>query len=64
MQVAEHDVLVDVNLELVRRIEAAGTEVEATTYPGIVHGFWRHPELFDAAEEALAEIVGFLRRRV
>jgi hypothetical protein len=26
----------------------------------MVHGFWRHPALFDAAEEALAEIAGFL----
>jgi len=60
VQVAEHDVLAAEDLELARRIEAAGAPVTVTTYPGMVHGFWRHPELFDAAEESLAEIAGFL----
>jgi acetyl esterase len=64
VQAAEHDVLVDEDLELARRIAAAGVDVEVTTYPGMIHGFWRHPELFDAAEEALAEIVDFLHRHV
>ena len=41
-----------------------GRTVEVTTYPGMIHGFWRHPELFDAAEEALVEIAGFLDRHV
>ena len=56
--------LADEDLELARRIAAAGVEVEVTTYPGMVHGFWRHPELFDASEEALAAIAGFLDRHV
>ena len=64
MQVAEHDVLADEDLELARRIAASGAPVEVTTYPGMIHGFWRHPQLFDAAEEALAEIAGFLDRHV
>lgn len=61
---AEHDVLVDEDVELARRIERAGGAVTLTTYPGMIHGFWRHPELFDAAEESLAEIAEFLRRLV
>jgi acetyl esterase len=61
VQVAEHDVLRDEGLEVGRRIEAAGGTVRTTTYPGMVHGFWRHPALFDAAEAALAEAAGFLR---
>jgi len=64
VQAAEHDVLVDEDVELARRIEQAGATVELTTYPGMIHGFWRHPEQFDAAEEALAEIAAFLRRTV
>jgi acetyl esterase len=64
VQVAEHDVLADEDLELARRIAAAGAPVEVTTYRGMIHGFWRHPQLFDAAEEALAEIAGFLDRHV
>jgi acetyl esterase len=59
---AEHDVLRDEDVELGRRIQRAGGSVTVSTYPGMVHGFWRHPELFDAAEESLAEIAAFLNR--
>ena len=64
VQVAEHDVLADEDRELVRRIRAAGATVEEATYVGMIHGFWRHPQLFDAAEEALADVAGFLDRHV
>jgi acetyl esterase len=64
VQVAEHDVLADEDHELARRIRAAGATVEVSTYPGMIHGFWRRPELFDAAEEALSDIAGFLDRHV
>lgn len=62
VQAAEHDPLVDEDLELARRIRSAGVLTELTTYPGMVHGFWRQPAMFDAAEESLEEIAGFLRR--
>ena len=62
VQAAEHDPLVDEDIELARRIRAAGVPSELTTYRGMVHGFWRQPALFDAAEESLEEIAGFLRR--
>lgn len=58
---AEHDPLVDEDVELARRMEAAGVEVTLSTYPGMIHGFWRNPQQFDAAEESLAEIAEFLR---
>ena len=64
VQAAEHDPLVDEDVALVRRLEEAGVDVRLTTYPGMVHGFWRHPHLFDAAEEALAEAASFLREHV
>jgi acetyl esterase len=64
VQIAEHDLLADENRLLVDRLAGVGVDVHATTYPGMVHGFWRHPALFDAAEEALAEIADFLRARV
>ena len=64
VQIAEHDPLSDENRLLVDRLTTAGADVRATTYPGMVHGFWRHPALFDAAEQALAEIADFLRTRV
>lgn len=61
---AEHDILVDEDEELARRLAEAGVRVRHLTYPGMIHGFWRHPQLFDAAEESLEEIAGFLRRTV
>jgi acetyl esterase len=64
VQVAEHDVLVDEDVELVRLLEKSGADVHLSTYPGMIHGFWRHPELFDAAEDALAELAAFLHRHV
>jgi acetyl esterase len=64
VQVAEHDILHGEDVELVRRIDGAGGTVTASTYPGMIHGFWRHPQLFDAAEEALAEAAAFLSRTV
>jgi hypothetical protein len=30
----------------------------------MIHGFWRHPQLFDAAERALGDSAEFLRRHV
>jgi acetyl esterase len=62
VQAAEHDVLLGEDLELARRIATVGGDVRVTTYPGMVHGFWRHPAAFDAAEQALAESADFLRR--
>ncbi|MEO5711175.1 MAG: alpha/beta hydrolase [Nocardioidaceae bacterium] len=64
VQIAEHDVLADEDHDLARRIAEADVPVETTTYAGMIHGFWRNPQLFDAAEEALAEIAGFLDRHV
>ena len=61
---AEHDPLLEENHRLVQRLRSVGVDVQVTTYPGMVHGFWRNPALFDAAEESLAEIADFLRRAV
>ncbi len=61
---AGEDLLLGEDLELARRLEAAGVDVSVSTYDGMVHGFWRHPALFDAAEQSLAEIAGFLRETV
>lgn len=64
VQAAEHDALVSENESLAHRIEADGGLVTLTTYPGLVHGFWRHPQLFDTVEPALAEAAGFLARHL
>jgi acetyl esterase len=62
VQVAGHDVLEEEDLDLARRIRSAGAHAEVVTYGGMVHGFWRHPQLFDASEQALADAAGFLQR--
>ena len=64
VQVAGEDVLADEDRLLVRLLREAGVTVEETTYDGMIHGFWRHPELFDAAEPAIAEAGAFLDRHV
>lgn len=58
--VGEHDLLRDEGLLLADRIRAAGAPVELVDLPGMVHGFWRHPELFDAAEASYAATTAFL----
>lgn len=57
---AEADPLRDEAEELARRLAAAGVAVTATRYLGQVHGFWRHPDAFDAAEPLMRQVAGFL----
>jgi acetyl esterase len=59
---AEHDPLRDEGEELVRLLAEAGVEVVGTRYLGQVHGFWRHPAVFDAAEPSMRQVVAFLRQ--
>jgi acetyl esterase len=57
---AEHDPLRDEAELLARRIATAGVSVTATRYLGMIHGFWRWPELFDAADLATGQLGAFL----
>jgi acetyl esterase len=57
---AEHDPLRDEGEELARRLAELGVTVTATRYLGQVHGFWRHVEVFDAAEPLTRQVAGFL----
>ncbi|HEY9565821.1 MAG TPA: alpha/beta hydrolase [Nocardioides sp.] len=58
---AEHDPLRDEGEHLAHRLAEAGVSVVATRYLGQVHGFWRHPDTFDAAEPLLWQVAGYLR---
>ena len=42
------------------RLAEAGVTVTATRYLGQVHGFYRHPDQFDAATPMLTAVAGFL----
>ena len=57
---AEHDPLRDEGEELAGRLAEAGVEVTATRYLGQLHGFWRHPRVFPAAEPLMRQVAGFL----
>lgn len=57
---AEHDPLRDEGEHLVQLLAEAGVEVTGTRYLGQVHGFYRHPAAFDAAEPMLLAAAAFL----
>jgi acetyl esterase len=59
---AEHDPLRDEGEHLAHLAAEAGVEVVAARYLGQVHGFWRHPSVFPAAEGLLSQTNGFLRQ--
>lgn len=58
---AEHDPLRDEGAHLARLAVEAGAEVVATCYLGQLHGFWRHPSVFPAAEALLGQTAAFFR---
>lgn len=60
---AEHDILVDEGEALADRLAHSGVDVTGVRYLGMVHGFFPHPELFDAAGAAIAQVAVFLAGR-
>ena len=58
---AEHDPLRDEGEHLAVLLAEAGVEVVSTRYQGQVHGFWRHVDVFPAAEALLRQVAGCLR---
>lgn len=61
---AEHDPVRDEGEELVTRLAELGVNVVGTRYQGLVHGFWRHPDAFHAAEPLTGQVAAFLRQHV
>lgn len=57
---AEHDPLRGEGEHLARMIAEQGVEVVATRYLGQVHGFWRHEQVFCAAEPLMRQVAAFL----
>lgn len=58
---AEHDPLRDEGEHLASELAELGVEVVGTRYLGQIHGFWRHPQAFTAAEPLMTQVAGFLR---
>lgn len=63
LHVAELDVLASENHAMADRLRAAGVEVEATTFPGVLHGFLRAIGHVGASDRAVAEGGAWLVRR-
>ena len=57
---AEHDPLRDEDELLAERLAAAGVTVSTTRYVGLIHNFWRWPQLFDAADLSVRQLGAFL----
>ncbi len=57
---AEHDPLRDEGEHLARLVAEVGVEVVATRYLGQIHGFWRHDQVFPAAEPLMRQVAAFL----
>lgn len=58
---AGQDPLRDEGEHLGQLLAEAGVEVTTTRYLGQVHGFWRHPAVFEAAEPAERQVAGFVQ---
>lgn len=56
---SEHDPLRDEGEALALKVAEAGVPVVATRYLGQLHGFWRHSDVFDAAEPLTRQVAGF-----
>lgn len=61
---AEHDPLADEGEHLAALLAEAGVEVTGTRYLGMLHGFWRHPAVFDAATAANDQVSAFVARHL
>lgn len=60
MGVAELDVLRDEQLEMARRLGAAGVSVDLQRYDGLIHGFANRARLVPRADAAIREAAKFL----
>ena len=61
---SEHDPLRDEGEALALRLAEAGVQVVGTRYLGQLHGFWRHPDVFDASEPLTRQVAGFFSQHV
>ena len=58
---AEHDPLRDEGELLATGSPSRASAAVGIRFLGQLHGFWRHPDVFDAAEPLTRTIAGFLR---
>ena len=61
IQAAEYDPLHDEAAAYAEKLKAAGTEVQYSDYPGMIHAFLNFPRFCRAARLAFAEIAAFIK---
>jgi acetyl esterase len=59
---AEYDPLRDEGEAYAQRLREAGVEAQVLQYPGMIHGFYGMPGLFDTGKEAVDQTAAALRR--
>ena len=57
---AEHDILRDQVEAYASRLAEAGVEVQAVRALGMVHAFWRQPDVFDASRSMVRNVAAML----
>jgi len=58
---AEHDILTKQCIAQAANLRKAGIQVHCVHYPGLIHGFFTLPEMFDAAVNAIERIAEDLK---
>jgi acetyl esterase len=62
--IPECDILVDENLEMARRLTAAGVEVDSRVYKGATHSFLEAVSISPLADRALEDAAQWLKKRM
>ncbi len=61
LAIAECDILAEQNVEMVRRLQAAGVPTRSVVYPGASHSFIEAMSIAAVSDRALADASGWLR---
>lgn len=64
MIIAERDVLYDENIDMVKKLSAAGVDVDSKVYKGTIHSFLEAMSMAEVSRRALGDAATWLRRRL
>jgi acetyl esterase len=62
LAIAECDILAEQNVEMARRLQAAGVPTQGVVYPGASHSFIEAMSIAAVSDQALADASGWLRQ--
>lgn len=61
---AEYDPLRDEGMAYAGKLRQANVEVTEKMYPRMIHGFWQFGGVIDQGREAIADVAGYIRRKL